>query len=228
MEITNIKSAEDIINKKCSICGKWFELDEVNFYKNKNAKNNKIYYHPYCKSCEKIKNTEYQKNNRDKKSKYNYNESHRPEREINRKEASKKRRLDGKVREWRQNNPDKIKVYTSIYSDKKHNIPLAEWEACKEYFKDSQGEWSCAYCGMTERDHKIKYKQRLHKEHVDCNGEGTLQNCVPSCRGCNTSKRKSDMKEWYVCQSFYSDLRLTKIKAWTNEDYKQFNVSNNN
>lgn len=152
----NFKIVEGITYKKCTVCDEWFELDGNNFYKNNIKKTGKIYYHPYCKTCEKIKNAKYTRNNPDKKKIYMYKDFEKPERQIYLKELSNKRRESGEYLKWQQNNPDKIKEYGERYSNKKHTISLKEWESCKDYFKNGQDKWSCAYCGITEEYHKEK------------------------------------------------------------------------
>jgi hypothetical protein len=75
---------------------------------------------------------------------------------------------------------------------------------------------------MTEVEHKKIYNQQLHKEHVNCNGEGNLSNCVPSCKSCNCSKHTDNMEEWYRKQTFFSEDKLDKIHKWINIDYQQY------
>jgi hypothetical protein len=130
-------------------------------------------------------------------------------------ENSKRQRETGYQKQWQHNNKDKLKEYNNTYSNKAHKINNKEWVDCKEYFDNS-----CAYCGMSEIEHKEIYNQQLHKEHVDCNGSDDLGNCVPSCKRCNTSKHQFDIEEWYKKQEFFSEEKLDKIYKWLNEEYK--------
>ena len=205
------------IQKQCSICEEWFLNNSDNFYKKGVSTEGKMLLSPYCKTCETAKNRKVLTTN-GKKKEYDKKYCNKPNIKEIRGERSKKQRLDGKVKEWQRNNPVKIQKYNKKYSNKKHTISLKDWIFCKDYFKNENGEWCCAYCGMTESGHKEKYNQQLHKEHVNCNGDGNLQNCVPSCRKCNDSKHTDDMKEWYKKQEFFSKYRLDKIYKWINED----------
>lgn len=64
-------------------------------------------------------------------------------------------------------------------------------------------------------------KMDLHKEHVDHEGSNKLDNCVPSCQSCNSSKHVYSLEEWYTKdnQNFDED-RLSKIHNWLFEDYR--------
>jgi len=121
-----------------------------------------------------------------------------------------------------QNNPDKVKEYGKRYSNKAHTISTKEWQSCKEYFN-----YDCAYCGIHIEDHYftrlgITKQGDFHKEHVNHEGKGDLQNCIPSCGKCNNSKYTEDMEHWFKGQSFFSNDKLNKIHKWINEDYKQY------
>lgn len=125
-------------------------------------------------------------------------------------------------KEWQNNNKDKIKEYNKNRQHKNHKITIQEWESCKTYFVHR-----CAYCGLPIEEHYINRKGVVklgdfHKEHVDHFGKGNLQNCVPSCRTCNSRKWKYNMEEWYRQQEFFSEEKLNKIYQWINTDYKVF------
>ena len=61
----------------------------------------------------------------------------------------------------------------------------------------------------------IKQKNWLEIDHIvsrQNNGTHTLKNIIPSCRSCNQSKKNMDMKEWFKKQTFFSEIKLTKIQ----------------
>lgn len=122
--------------------------------------------------------------------------------------------------DWRRDNPDKMREYR-IYREqnKTHTISLIEWEKCKKYF-----DYRCAYCNMSEKYHKKKYKQQLHKEHVDHEGSNALDNCVPSCKSCNSSKRRNPLNEWYTKETNknFTEERMLRINNWLEADFKEF------
>ena len=73
----------------------------------------------------------------------------------------------------------------------------------------------CAYCGVDLDFFDIKQKNWLEIDHIVSkknNGTHTLKNIIPSCRSCNQSKKNMDMKEWFEKQTFFSEIKLTKIQ----------------
>ena len=102
----------------------------------------------------------------------------------------------GEYKEWQQNNPELMKKYREDrHLNKQHKIFKKEWINCKEYFENC-----CAYCGIPIEEHYNKFAGEIkltdfHREHVDCNGENDLSNCVPSCKDCNSSKHNSSLEE---------------------------------
>jgi 5-methylcytosine-specific restriction endonuclease McrA len=126
--------------------------------------------------------------------------------------------VTGKTKEYYKDNLSKFQEYNKDRRHKNHNITIKEWNACKNYFNNS-----CAYCSMTLEEHKIKYKEDLHKEHVIHNGENNLSNCIPSCKSCNSSKWEFTLEKWYNEKNGnYTIERLDKILKWLSDDYKKF------
>ena len=64
----------------------------------------------------------------------------------------------------------------------------------------------CAYCG-DGGDMQIE-----HLEPISKGGAHDIGNIVPACASCNTSKRSHPMEAWYRSQSFFSELRLHRIR----------------
>lgn len=70
----------------------------------------------------------------------------------------------------------------------------------------------CAYCGCT-----TKKGMRLTRDHLVPVSEGgatTQDNIVPACAHCNSSKGKTEWREWYMKQTFFSQERMNKIFKW--------------
>lgn len=204
-------------NKKCPICENSFPATTDYFYMMGNGK-----LFTYCKPCASRKADEWQKNNHDKMLIHFDKENKKPSKIKIKRELSKKRRLRGEDRKWQQNNKDKVRAYNQKYGDKRHKITKEEWRSCKNYF-DNQ----CAYCGLPLSEHFIQFKRKtilgdFHKEHITDKGSPFLDNCIPSCKSCNSSKWKFDMEEWYLDQPFFKQERLNKINKWRYEDYKGF------
>lgn len=208
------------IEKLCNRCWDWFPCTDEYFYKTNIITKDCLF--PYCKKCNIKFSVQWVKDNYDQ-----FNESRRngyfqteKYKEWN-KNHSKENRENGVMLNWQRKYPDKIKGYNVKHSAKKHKITTKEWEACKKYFIHR-----CAYCGLPIEEHWIKYRTvklgDFHKEHVDDNGSIYLNNCVPSCKGCNSSKHEFKFDDWYLQQNFYSKERYDKIIKWTIEDYKLY------
>lgn len=57
----------------------------------------------------------------------------------------------------------------------------------------------CAYCGcgLTMNTLSIDHIIPLRRNMRNCvQGENTIDNCNPSCRGCNSSKSSMDLEKW--------------------------------
>ena len=118
---------------------------------------------------------------------------------------------------------DKVKANNQYrIMNKKHNISNEEWELCKQYFNHQ-----CAYCGLNIEEHYIKFNGKIqlgdfHKEHFDHNGSNELDNCVPSCKECNSSKGDKEFEYWYKIHPKFTYERLNKISKWLDKDYKKY------
>ena len=227
------KEIDGVLYKHCSIHdeyfpnedNEWFPCTDEYFYKNKSSPDG---LYPYCKRCNVQKSTKYIKEHLEHHKAYDKQNNKKPHMKKKIKEYSQKFRDNGYYKNWQQNNSDKIKEYNE-YRDmnKKHTISTKEWTSCKKYFNNE-----CAYCGLPINKHYNTYNGEVrltdfHREHVDHNGANDLSNCVPSCKTCNSSKRKLIFEEWYTKQEFYKDERLNKIYQWLTEDYKLYIKENN-
>jgi len=211
------KEEGGIIYRKCSGCKEWLPETTEYFYMRNKSKPEKGF-NAQCKKCEieysklyydPIRHTEltnsYYHNKpeyKNKKKSYNYNDKERE-----------------RQKQWRKENAEKLNEYSKMKREhKKHNINDLEWQQCKKYFNNS-----CAYCGMTLEEHKIKFKEQLHKEHVDHNGLNDLSNCVPACKSCNSFKHTLTLDEFYNKDNQnFTEEKYNKIIEWTNTDYKQY------
>jgi hypothetical protein len=212
----NHKIINGVEYKKCKICNEWFPMNEEYFYKNKTNRTDG--YHTYCKECTKEKTYKWQAANIEKKREHSRIWHLNPERREKIRSNHRKYKQNGGYKKWQQTHPEKIRKYRNKRQHKIHEISNEEWESCKRYFN-----YSCAYCGMTEEEHKRKYNQQLHKEHVEHEGANDLSNCVPACKLCNSSKWETSLEEWYTPSNKHYNLeRLNKILKWLNEDYLKF------
>lgn len=205
--------------KSCSVCNETKPLEEYHFRKTHSKKKGEyIYYFPYCRDCNVRKSIDWAKENREKKLENDRNYIKTPEITAKYKLINRKRAEEGKQREWQRKNKDKIRKYALRRSRKTHEIKHEEWTACKVYFHNA-----CAYCGLTYDKHQQKYKQDLHKEHVDHEGTNDLSNCVPSCKVCNSEKHTESLDSWYVeSNPKYSQERMNRISIWLQKEYRLF------
>ncbi|MGG3890307.1 HNH endonuclease [Metabacillus fastidiosus] len=201
--------------KYCTGCEDWHPMNEEWFYPNKSSPDN---FNPYCKEFTKKKSSKWIRENKERhhKSQFKfYNSEHG--RKLRREEA-KRRRDNGNYSKWR-----KETNYTFDRSDKIHEISDHEWMMCKEYFNSS-----CAYCGLHADDHLVMWSGKLKKidlsrEHVDDKGSNKIDNCVPACRICNSSKKDFEFEFWYKERSpHYTEERYNKIKQWLEFDHKKY------
>jgi HNH endonuclease len=205
--------------KECSICNETKSLEDFYSYeKTSKKKGNYTYYLPYCKSCAK-KKTATERDPEKTRIMNRYYYKTRPQTRAANKKSSEKRRAEGKLKEWQEQNPDKMRHYAKQRIEhKKHEISNKEWISCKEYFDNS-----CAYCGFEDSEHKKEFNQQLHKEHVDHTGANDISNCVPACKSCNSQKWEFLLSDWYNENNpnFTVD-KLDKITKWLEEDYQLY------
>lgn len=206
------------IYRQCTQCNEWKVESEEFYLRNKSMPEKG--YSPECKKCSSKRSREITLKNYDRVPGYFQKFNSKPERKQYLLELTRERRKNGKYYDWLNSRPDKKKKYLENHRD--HDITTKEWISNKNFFKDKNGELVCAYCGMTETEHKKKYKEQLHKEHVDHEGYNDVRNCVPSCKICNSSKKAFIMEEWFREQEFFTEEKLAKIRLWCNEEYKKY------
>ena len=103
-----------------------------------------------------------------------------------------------KHRIWRAERKSRLKNLESRYSEK-------DWKNVKKEFG-----YKCCYCGQRKaltQDHFIALSK---------GGEYTINNIIPSCQSCNTSKNNRDFFNWYPTKEYYSKKREQKILKYLN------------
>lgn len=165
-----------------------------------------------CKKCEIIRAGINQIENRDRAY-----EQHSKYRKTDKyiqwgRKHGKQQRESGYNLNWQRKNPEKVRYYSSLH--RIHDVSTKEEQGMLKVFN-----YQCAYCGMTLEEHKKKFGEKLHNDHVDNEGYNDLRNDVPACKSCNCSKHTSIMEEWYKKQDFYTEERYNKIIWWLTEGY---------
>lgn len=196
--------------KVCNECGKLLVANNINFAKDKKSKYG---LRGYCKICGRKKSaefrksnptyqTEYRKNNPDKIKKYKAKNNSTYQAEYRKNHPTY-------YTEYRKNNPDKYFNYHQKrrqFEELGPGISKEEWVDMMNFFN-----WKCAYSGesLTKDNRSIDHVTPL--KNYGWNG---IINCVPCTKNINSSKKASDMVDWYKKQDFYSDERLSKIYEW--------------
>lgn len=192
----------------CTKCKETYSDVCKNFYSS-----NEKFLQP-CKSCRSAYQKKYNVENAERLAKYHKfyyirNREFMLDHHRDYYNKNKEDRLEY-CKQYRTENKHKLKEYNDKRYHKNHKISEYEWQKCKEYFDNG-----CAYCGLSESEHRILYKQDLHKEHVVLDGRNDIKNCVPSCKSCNSSKRKQSFNNWYNCKNKkYTIFRYHRICTW--------------
>lgn len=176
--------------KKCYSCKRTLPLTNEFFSKCKRSFSG---FNVACKECVRNHGRTYYKNNKDEVDK-----KHREYYQANKEQT----RIRGK--KYRTRNRDKISVKWHLKQAKIKKLPrnfnTKQWRECKKHF-----DYKCAYCGE---------KKPLEQEHfipLNKGGEYTVQNIIPACKSCNSSKQDKDFSEWYNQRESYSVEREKKI-----------------
>jgi hypothetical protein len=200
--------------KKCNKCG--IEKELTYFYSQEKVNKNGvkyIYYRPDCKECTKKSSHEWQTNHPEQRKEllHRYNTSDKGRKHFY--EYGINYRRDGRRKEWEQNNKDKRKEYREERMVNKNHV-ISDDEL-KELYK--YANHSCMYCGISEKEHKELHNQRLHRDHAINEGSNGIDNCILSCKNCNSAKHDKDWFEWYTPNNQkYTNDRYMKICSWLN------------
>lgn len=205
----------EINTKKCLDCDTLYPLNEEHFYKRKSSSSGLS---TYCRNCTIKRSQRYYNKNRIARQEYgrqHYSDNKEYYIDHSRQWAEENSELKQEhLRVWQQENKDKVREYQKRRKSKKHNITKKEWLKCKAYFN-----FTCAYCGLPEEEHRRMHNQQLHKEHVIHDGRDDIKNCVPSCKPCNGSKHTKTLNEWYSpINPMYCQDRYLRIYQWIRYD----------
>lgn len=211
--------------KVCTKCHK--ELTVDNFYKNKTSKDG---IGTRCKSCL----IEYTQQNKHKyqykvaKAIYNkkYKQMSKSKEHANyisklyyekHKKTILKQRKQLKYsaihKEYLKNHLEEFRIYNqnrrSTIKKMPHTFTKIQWLNTKIYFNNK-----CAYCGKElplSQDHFIPLSK---------GGEYTINNIIPSCKSCNSSKHNNKFSEWYPTREYYDKKREKSILKFLGISWK--------
>jgi len=227
------KTENNITYKKCQDCMDWFEMNLINFGKDKGTKDG---FNVRCKECQRIYQEQYYLDTRDhqlEKSKI-YQRKHWDEQSKRFKKwyRENKEYMTEINDKWLEENKEKKKIYLRWYrrlfkdkinsyskNKRKHDVTTKEWEACKKYFIHR-----CCYCGLAIEEH---YFTRMgvtklgdfHKEHACDQGRNDIKNLLPSCGDCNSAKHAKAFHDFYnPSNANYTIERYLRIVQWLRYD----------
>lgn len=206
--------------KECVICKEQIEYIKFYFKEVVNINGETEYiFNSRCIDCDKKQATKWNKENPDKKRESVRKNGKTVKTRKYYRERQKKRTVNGTTKKYYYGNPKKFLKYTLEHNaHKTHDISNKQWVSCKEFFY-----YKCVFCGMTEKEHKEIFNEQLHMEHAINDGSNEIDNCIPSCKSCNSSKKKEDWIHWYTPDNpRFTQERYNKIIQWTEEEYKKY------
>lgn len=220
------------IFQNCSKCGKKLPLTSEYFAK---TTTRKVGFEASCKKCRNKrrmvcykadkegfakKNKQYRKDNKEaiamqRRGYYLANKDVRIEKSREYRMLNKK---DIAIRFKIRNNGNKeylqkCSILVQRREARKHRLLSTltneQWESIKAHF-----DYKCCYCGK---------KLPLAQEHfipVTKGGEYTINNIIPCCKSCNSSKGNREFSVWYHKNQHYSAKRekyILKFLGYNNE-----------
>ena len=205
------------VMRRCNKCG------EVKFlFKFCKNKKNKYGFENRCKECKLKYEKKYAQSEKGKEVQKKYYQSEKGK-EVQKK-AQKKYAQSEKGQEaykkYNQSEKGQVASFNSGSRRRKreesqgNDITKPQWREMMNFF-----EWKCAYSGM-----QLNKKNRSIDHIIALNNGGLneIWNCVPMYKPYNSSKKTSDMLEWYQQQDFYSEERLQKIYEWQEYAYNKW------
>jgi 5-methylcytosine-specific restriction endonuclease McrA len=172
-----------------------------------------------CLECECVNSRKYRASNPEKalESVDKYRKAN-PEVVVNQREAY---RASGKSaqksKQWRENHPEYLQAHAERERLRRFKKRASNQEGYTiEQVRTRFSEFNncCAYCKSEENltmDHFIAIKN---------DGSDCLDNLVPACFSCNSSKSSSNAFEWYSKKEFYSQEQWDFILSILMKDDK--------
>jgi len=195
--------------KICIKCGKDLPVDK--FHKDAGSKDG---FRSDCKECRKIYHTHYYKNNKDKITDYNKRFNLENPEYVKKYTQDNKEWASKRTKEYRKTHLEERRINNQRYRAKKleltHTLTQQQWESIKQLFNNK-----CCYCGR-----EIKLTQE-HFIPITKYGEYTINNIIPCCSSCNSSKGPKNFFEWYPTNKYYSKKRekyILKFLGYDNEN----------
>ena len=156
----------------------------------------------------KIKNKQYRLDNLDREREYHkkyYKDNVEKIKEYYKKyckdNAEKQKECS---KRWNKEHPAAMRIINQRRNSQKRSLPatftVKQWNNCKQAFDNK-----CAYCG------KEKILTQDHFVPLSKEGGYTINNIIPACKSCNSSKGGKYFSDWYPSHKFYSKRRECNV-----------------
>jgi len=122
-------------------------------------------------------------------------------------------------KKWQSENKEVVNIIAQRRRSRKKALPstltIEQWENIKLHFNNK-----CCYCGQE------KLLVQEHFNPVVNLGAHDINNILPSCKNCNSSKGPKLFENWYSKYRYYSKKRERKILEYLNynNDYQQLKI----
>jgi len=114
---------------------------------------------------------------------------------------------------WRKENPEKRRLSgqrrRTLKKNAKATLTNEQWDITLNHFGRK-----CAYCGRSAKDGETLHQDHFHP--LAKNGELSVENVIPACGSCNSSKGKKLFSVWYPKFKYYSKEREKTILEYLN------------
>ena len=160
----------------------------------KSPKGDSFGLHAWCHDCNRAARRMHYQNNKDRYSEWNrsWNESNPEKRERYQADRIRDRGRDRELaKEWRRNNPDRMRALQSNYRSKKRQADGVLTSEAIRLVLDTHGR-ACLRCGSVENieiDHVIPLSK---------GGSNLFENLQPLCKSCNSSKGNRSCADYRV------------------------------
>ena len=202
-----IVKVEPLIKEKtCRLCKNVYSADDTTYFYKKDS--GKYGLGTICKGCFKKRSKQYYSDNAEhinEKTKQYYKDN------LDNKKAYSKafHKVYDKTEKGRNVKTVAWQKRRALELNLDNSLTNAQWEQIKKDFN-----CECAYCG---KDKKLTIE---HFIPISKLGEGTINNIIPACRSCNSSKRDNFFHEWYPNHKNYSKKREKTILKYLGYDKK--------
>jgi len=200
------KTGKNGIRGECWVCRKSYQSEYYKKYhiENKEESNERCRAY-YGANSEKLK--AYQREHPQHRATPPYDDKQKERQRIYYELNTEK--VIARKRKYRLCHKDEYKMYFNKSKAKRKTMAInvlvtftnTQWDSCKREF-----DFRCSYCGK-----EVKELAQDHFYPLSLGGNYTVENIVPACTSCNSSKSNKLFIVWYPKQKFYCKSREKKI-----------------